>query len=228
MIELNHITAIILKDFKDVLKNVQILILFIVYPAVCFIMSQSVGTEMTFFVSVFATMHFVFTPIIVSSSMIAEEKAKNTLRILRMSGISSLEFFLSTAGFVLIFDCITGSFFMLMSGGNTISAGMFYSAGIVGSVISIMIGMCIGTFSKSPSATSGLAVPLGMIFSFLPMLSHFNKGLGNISKYLFGQQVAYLIGGKKWSAETIVVCLVNLIIVTGFYVFLYKRTKLDE
>ncbi len=204
------------------------LVLFIVYPAVAFIMTQSIGGEKLFFIGVFATMHFVFTPIVVAASMIAEEKEKNTLRVLRMSGISSLEFFLSTAVFVVVLDCLTGSSFLLMQGDGSINVGVFYSAAIFGSVISVLIGMCVGTYSKSPSATNGLAVPLGMIFSFLPMLSYFNKNLESISKYLFGQQIQYLIGGQKWTAEAVIICSINFIIVTGLYILLYRRAKTDE
>ncbi len=230
MIQINHMTAILAKNFKDITRNFEVLVMFIVYPVVGFVMSQSFGEKVTslFFIAVFATMHFIFTPIVVTSNAIAEEKSKNTLRVLRMSGISSLEFFLSTAVFVILLTCITGSSFIFMSDKSSMNIGLFYSAGIFGSVTSILIGMSIGTFSKSPSAANGLAVPLGLILSFLPMLSYFNEGLEGISKYLFGQQVSYLIGGQKWTTEAIIICLINLLIVTGFYVFLYKRTKLDE
>ncbi len=228
MIQINHMTAILAKNFKDITRNFEVLVLFIVYPVVSFVMSQSLGAEMTFFIAVFATMHFIFTPIVVTSNMIAEEKSKNTLRVLRMSGISSLGFFLSTAIFVILLTCITGSSFIFMSHESSMNIGLFYSAGLLGSVISILIGMSIGTFSKSPSAANGLAVPLGLIFSFLPMLSYFNKGLESISKFLFGQQVSYLISGQKWNTEAIIICLINLLIAAGFYVFLYKRSKLDE
>ncbi len=228
MIQINHMAAILVKDIKDVLRNIQVLILFIIYPVVALIMTQSIGEEKGFFIGVFATMHFVFTPIVVAASMIAEEKEKNTLRVLRMSGISSLEFFLSTAVFVVALDCLAASSFIFMSGDSSINTGLFYSAAIFGNVISVLIGMCVGTYSKSPSATNGLAVPLGMIFSFLPMLSYFNKNLESISKYLFGQQIQYLISGQKLTAETIIICSINFIIVTGIYILLYRKAKTDE
>lgn len=228
MIQINHMTALLAKNLKDVTRNFEVLVLFIVYPVVSFVMSQSLSAEMTFFIPVFATMHFIFTPIVVTSNMIAEEKSKNTLRVLRMSGISSLGFFLSNAIFVTLLTCITGSSFIFMAHDGNINVGLFYSAGITGIVISILIGMSIGSFSKSPSAANGMAVPLGLILSFLPMLSYFNKSMESISKFLFGQQVSYLIGGQKWDVESIIICLINLFIVTVFYVLLYRRTKLDE
>ena len=228
MIQINHISAIIEKDFRVTLRNMQILILFIIYPVVGFVMSQSAGIEKSFYISVFATMHFVFTPIVSTSAMISEEKDKNTLRVLRMSGITSAEFFLSTALFVLILDCLTGSSLLLLSGQNGPNPWLFYSAGILGGIISILVGLCIGTFSRSTSAASGLAVAVGMVLAFIPMLSFFNKGLEKFSKFLYGQQVKYLIEGKNWSAESIAVILINLGLIVSVYVLLYKRSKLDE
>jgi len=225
---INHITAILSKNVKDVMKNIQVLILFVVYPAVGFIMTQSINVEKGFFISVFATMHFVFTPIVVSAHMISEEKEKNTLRVLRMSGITSTEFFLSTAVFIIFLDCISGSTFIFMAGEGGIDPALYYSAAIMGSAVSIILGMCIGTFSKGSSAANGLAIPLGLFFSFLPMLSYFNKGLESVSKYLYGQQVGNMIYGQGWSAETGIICLGNLLLIMGLYVVLYRRTKTEE
>lgn len=228
MIQINHMTALLAKYLKDTAKNFEVLVLFIVYPVICFVMSQSMGAEMTFFVPVFATMHFVFTPIVVTSNAIAEEKSKNTLRVLRMSGISSLSFFLSNAIFVTLLTCITGSTFIFMSHDSNMNVGLFYSAAIIGIIISMLIGISVGSFSKSTGAANGLAVPLGLILSLLPMLSYFNEGIKSVSRFLFGQQVFYFISGQSWNKETIIVCLINLFIVSGLYIFLYSRTKLDE
>lgn len=160
-------TAIALKDMKDTLRNIQVLILFFVYPIIGFVMTQSISEQSVFFVSIFATMHVVFTPIVVTASMIAEEKEKNTLRVLRMSGITSAEFFASTALFVLMLDGITSLPFLVMGSKNEMNLGLFFSAVAVSGVISIVIGMCIGIYSKSASAANGLAVPVGMIFALL-------------------------------------------------------------
>jgi ABC-2 type transport system permease protein len=102
---------------------------------------------------------------------------------------------------------------------------LFFSAILISGLISIAIGMCIGIYSKSASAASGLAVPAGMIFSFIPMLSGFNDGLKRISKYLYGQQMSYLISGKSWDTEAIIICIVNFILIVTLYIVLFKKSK---
>lgn len=221
----NHMTAIVLKDMKDTLRNIQVLILFFVFPIIGFVMTQSINEQSVFFVSIFATMHIVFTPIVVTASMIAEEKERNTLRVLRMSGITSVEFFASTALFVLILDGISSLPFLLMGSKNEINIGLFFSAVVISGVISIVIGMCIGIYSKSASAANGLAVPVGMVFAFIPMLSGFNEALGRVSKYLYGQQMSFLILGKPWNTEAIVICIANFILIVTLYIVLFEKSK---
>ena len=224
-----HLNAIFIKNMKDTLRNFQVLILFLVFPVIGFVMTQSItDVEGSFFISIFAGMHYIFTPIVVTASLVSEEKEKNTLRVLRMSGISSFEFFLSTTIFVLIFDVLSGCTFIGMTNLDQIQTLRFLIAGIAGCLISILIGLCVGTYVKSSSAANGVAVPLGMIFSFLPMLSSFNKGLEKVTKYLYGQQVSYICGGKNFDISFIMVVSINFLIVFVIYCYLYYKSKLVE
>ena len=200
MIQVNHMTAIVLKDIKDTLKNIQVLILFFVFPIIGFVMTQSINGQSVFL--------FPYSQLCI-----------------RMSGITSAEFFASTALFILVLDGISSLPFLVMVSENEIRIGLFFSAVIVSGVISIVIGMCIGIYSKSASAANGLAVPVGMIFAFIPMLSGFNEALERVSKYLYGQQMSFLISGKPWSSETIVICIANFILIVTLYIVLFEKLK---
>ena len=226
---IGHLNAIITKDIKDTIRNFQVLILFLVFPVIGFVMTQSIkDASSAFFISIFATMHFVFTPIVVTASLISEEKEKNTLRVLRMSGISSIEFMISTTLFVLLLNIVTGCTFIGMTDMEQARVLQFIVAGIIGCLISIIIGICVGTFAKSSSAANGLAVPAGMMFSFLPMLSSFNEGLEKITKFLYGQQISYLIEGNQWSVEMLIVIICNFFIAFMVYCYLYNKSKQIE
>ncbi len=222
-----HLNAILIKNIKDTLKNFQVLILFLVFPIIGFVMTQSISdVDGKFFISIFAAMHFIFTPIVVTASLVSEEKDKNTLRVLRMSGISSFEFFFSTTVFVLLFNTISGSAFIAMTNMDSAQIARFYIAGIIGCMISILIGLCVGTYVKSSSAANGVAVPLGMVFAFLPMLSSFNEGLQKVTKFLYGQQVSYIFGGNNFDLSFIIVVCINFSLVFVIYCYLYYKTKL--
>ncbi len=231
MIRIQNIISLFTKQAKDVTKNIPVLVLFIIYPCISLIMIQAMQKEVdmgTLFLSIFATMHSVFTPIVTTASIISEEKEKNTLRVLIMSNVTLKEYFFSIGGFVLTATVITGSFFLFMleqTFGKSLLFLLFLS---IGSVISIILGMCIGLYSKNTSAANGLAVPFGMLFAFMPMLSSFNKSIEMVSKFTYGQQISYLLEGEKATPLGIIILLINVVVFSLLAALLYRRSLSEE
>lgn len=231
MIRTQNVTALFIKQFKDTLKNIPVLILFIVYPCIAFVMTQAMpdqaGTR-ELFVSVFATMHCVFTPIVATAGIIAEEKEKNTLRVLIMSNVTLREYFISIGGFILIADFTTGFAFLFLSGYSIAGIIQFLLSLASGALISIVVGICIGLYARNTGAANGLAVPCGMVFAFMPMLSFFNKSIETVSRYTYGQQVGYLLSGKSPTLLGIAVLIVNAAIFVFLAAKLYQRSLSEE
>lgn len=226
-----NITALFQKQLKDMLKNMPILVLFVIYPIVATVMTNAMSDQpeaVTMFLSVFATMHCVFTPIVATSSIIAEEKEKNTLRVLIMSNVTIQEYLLSIGGFVLIATLFTGCSFLFIHP-QTLPASLLFLASVaIGGLISLALGMFIGLLSKNAAAANGLAVPFGMIFAFLPMLANFNKGIEAVSRFTYGQQISYLIAGKSFTTFGIVILFINFIVLITVSTRLYKKSIADN
>ncbi len=222
-----NVSALFQKQLKDVFKNLPVLVLFIVYPIIALVMTQAMKEQEgmgTFFISIFATMHCVFTPIVATSSIIAEEKETNTLRALIMSNVNLREYLFSIGGFVLLSTLLSGSFFLFM-GEHTVEAIVRFIIGLsIGCIISIIFGVCIGLFSKNASAANGLAVPFGMIFAFLPMLSNFNEGIEAVAKFTYGQQVSYLFGGETLKIFSVIILFVNFLLLLLVSAIWFKRS----
>lgn len=228
---IQNIAALFIKQSKDVLKNLPVLVLFIVYPVVALVMTLAMKEQAgmdTFFVTLFATMHCAFTPVVATSSIIAEEKENNTLRVLIMSNVTLKEYLVSIGGFILISDLLSASTFLFMSNRTLASILSFLLSMCIGSLISIVLGSCIGLYTHNAAAANGLAVPFGLLFSFLPMLSSFNEGIERISRFTYGQQVSYLISGKSINAFGVVVILINLITLLALSTFLFKKSLFEE
>lgn len=226
-----NITALFHKQTKDTLKNMPVLILFFVYPVVAAVMTQAMKNQAdmgTFFISIFATMHCIFSPLVSTASIIAEEKEKNTLRVLIMSSVNLREYLLSIGGFVLMATLFTGSLFAVMSGKPVGKALLFLLFMGLGSLISIVLGSCIGLFSKNAAAANGMAVPFGMVFAFLPMLAYFNKGIEAVSKFTFGQQINYLLAGKEITLFGIIVLCINFAALITVSAVLFKKSLSEE
>lgn len=231
MIRIQNVTALIIKQLKDTLKNPPILMLFFVFPCISLVMGQAMKAEagvQEIFLSIFATMHCVFTPIATSATMIAEEKETNTLRVLILSNVSLREYILSLGSFILAADLITACAFLIQTGGGAADILQFLLSSALGCLISIVVGVCAGLYAKNAGAATGLAVPLGMVFSFLPMMAHFNSGLMTFSQFIFGQQVSFLLSGKAITFQGAIVLLVNIAVFAVLSTFLYRKTLKEE
>jgi ABC-2 type transport system permease protein len=226
-----NITALFQKQVKDVFKNMPVLILFIVYPVVAVIMTTAMKDQPdtgTLFISIFATMHCVFTPIVSTVSIISEEKEKNTLRVLIMSNVTLKEYLLSIGGFVFAATLLTGSSFIFISDHPAENALSFLLSMGIGTLISIVLGNCIGLFSKNAAAANGMAVPFGLIFAFLPMLASFNKQIEAVSRFTYGQQISYLLAGKELSLFGIITLCINFAVLLVISAVLFKRSLSEE
>lgn len=228
---IHNITALFYKQSKDSFKNLPVLVLFFIYPIVALILIQAMkdqpGTG-SLFISIFAIMHSVFTPIVAASSFIAEEREKNTLRVLIMSNVTLKEYLFSIGGFVFIANMLTGSSFILFGNLSAQKSLPFLLAMGAGSLLSIVLGCCIGLFSKNAAAANGLAVPIGMLFAFLPMLANFNKGIEAAAKFTYGQQLSYLMAGNEINLFGIIVIAVNLIVLIVISAILFKKSLSEE
>lgn len=228
---IQNISALFYKQSKDCAKNLPVLMLFFIYPIVALILIQAMKDQdgiSGLFVSIFATMHIVFTPIVASSSFIAEEREKNTLRVLIMSNVTLKEYLLSVGGFILIANLLTGCSFILFGKLQADNIPSFILAMATGSLISIILGSCIGLFSKNAAAANGLAVPVGILFAFLPMLSNFNKSIEMAARFTYGQQLSMLMAGKKIGFFGLAVITLNFAALLAISVILYKRSLTEE
>lgn len=226
-----NVTALFHKQVKDVFKNLPVLVLFIVYPLIAIVMTQALKEQTgmgSFFVSIFATMHCIFTPLVATASILTEEKEKNTLRVLIMSNVTLREYLLSVGGFILISTVLTSSIFLFLIELTSEKALLFLLAIVIGCLISIILGVCIGLFSKNAAAANGLAVPFGMVFAFIPMLANFNSGIEAVSKFTFGQQISYILGGESIGTFGIVVLSANFIVLLIISALRFKRSISEE
>ena len=93
----HHIKAILWKQIKDTMKNKTILIQFVMFPVMTIIMEHTIklqGMPEHFFANLFAVMYIGMAPLTSIAAVIAEEKEKNTLRVLQMSNVKGTEYLL--------------------------------------------------------------------------------------------------------------------------------------
>ena len=228
----NTIKAIIKKELRDTLHNRSVLIQFILFPIITLIMVSVVPMEGNlqpeYFATVFGTMLATFVPISSASGIIAEEKENNTLRVLVMSSVKPLEYLLSVGIYILFFTSLgiaSIAFIGGLSGWNLI---YFISVLMIGTTCSLLLGCSIGMSAKSQANATGIMLPFAALLSVVPTLAMYNETIGEVSSFLYSQQVNalltnYSISNFTWNA--IIIILLNIIVLVTVFVFSYKNGK---
>lgn len=226
------IKAIIIKQFKDILKNKSIIVQFVMFPVMSIILTTSVSVSDIpgqYFVILFASMYVGMAPIIVLSNIIGEEKENGSLRMLLMSNVKPLEYVLGISFSVMII-CILGLFVMAIAGGYLGFELMnFVIVGSIGMIISVLLGSVIGLVSKNQMMANSLSVPAMLICSFVPMLSMFNQHIKDFGQFLYTQQINQLfsmIPINEFPIKAMVIIFGNLIVLLIIYIRIFSKRKL--
>lgn len=229
---MKKVVAIFRKQLKDTLKNKEVLIQFIMFPVIATIMQNSIRIEdmpRNYFVILFATMYIGMSPLTSTASILAEEKEKNTLRVLLMSNVKASEYLLGVGSYIFLI-CMLGSvIFAVVGQYRGIEFVLFLSIMALGILISILIGAGIGTLSKNQMSATSVTVIVMLIFSFLPMIAMFNEGVAKVSRFTFSQKLNDLmneIGTLSIHVDTIGILLLNMIVALLIFVLGYRRCKL--
>ncbi len=226
---MNHVKAILWKQIQDTLKNKTILIQFVMFPVMTVIMENAMEMEHMpehFFANLFAIMYVGMAPLTSIAAIIAEEKEKNTLRVLQMSNVKGGEYLLGNLIYIFVM-CMTGSLVIGLAGGyKGKTLLIFWGIMAVGHLISAVLGAAIGVISKNQMSATSITVPVMMVFSFLPMLSMFNETIAKVAKVVYSQQLHLLLQNiekPELTGQCICVLVVNVTVILVVFVVAYQK-----
>ena len=154
------------KQIKDTFKNKEILIQFVMFPVLALIMEELIhveGLPRNYFVNMFSSMFVGMAPLVSIAAVISEEKEKNTLRVLMMSGVKPAEYLLGIGSYIWL-ACMAGAFIMGMTGkykGREFAVFLMVMG--VGILASMLIGAAIGTLSRNQMMATSLMVPVMLV-----------------------------------------------------------------
>lgn len=229
---MNNIIAILKKQLKDTLKNKTILIQFVMFPILTLVMNHAItidGMPENFFVNLFATMYAGMAPLTSMAAIIAEEKEKNTLRVLMMSNVRPHEYLLGIGSYVWL-ACVIGAFVICAAGSYKLWEKVtFMGIMAIGILVSLLIGAVIGVWSQTQMMATSISIPVMMIFSFVPMLSLFNTTIAKIAKFTYTEQISLMIGqvnNLQLEAGNVCIVIVNMLITAILFTAAYKKCGL--
>ena len=231
---MKNIGIIFRKTMKDTGKNIALLIQFIMFPLMAVIMENAIQMEDLpehFFVGMFAVMHIGMAPLNVTTAIIAEEKEKNTLRVLLFGGVRPVEYLIGIGGYVFS-ACMVGSvIFAILNGYRGTEFVQFLLIMAAGILVSMLLGAVIGIQSKSQLTATTIMTPVMMVFAFLPMLSMFNDTIAKIADIVYSQQIQLLLNSLSSrttpEAKSLIVIAVSFVIAAVMFICAYRRSGLN-
>ena len=224
------IKAIFIKQAKDLLKNPAVLVMFIVFPAVAFVMTKLVVMEelppnmfVTMKASIFAGMGLINS----ASAVIAEEIEQKSLRFMMIAGVKPYQYLLGTIGFYLLAGTTTSVIFALIGNFTGTEAMKFLAIMVAGTAASILLGAAIGMLSKNQQTATALGMPVAMIVGFIPMIATFNETIEKIANILYTQQINVIVNDFSLSLfKPLLVIVLNIAVFTVLFVLAYKKKGL--
>lgn len=230
---MKNIFAIFIRQLKDTVKNKTVLIQFLMFPMMTLIMENTIKLDdmpQNFFAELYSVMYVGMAPLTAVSAIIAEEKEKNTLRVLLMADVKPHEYMLGVGSYVWIL-CMAGAAVIGLCADYSPSAMAGYMLVMaVGFIVSILIGATVGLLSPGQMAATSVSVPLMTVFSFLPMIAMFNSTIEKIAKFCYTYQIKIFLSspdGDIMSCTGIIVLACTFAAAVLAFIIAYKRNGLE-
>ncbi len=215
--------ALAFKQLMDFLRNKRTLLIFFVFP-IAYIIAKMLSSDMfSSDGSIFVLMHCILAPTLVMATLVAEEKEKGTLKLLLMSGVNSIEYFIGVT-YVLFGFILTGILLFDMSGATKNFDDFFaYIFIFVVSIICMQIGAIIGKVAKNQTNVAPIAVPVVLALFFLPNIQLIKPNIDFFSKYLFTGILFKIKNTCEYTIYDVVWMAINFLIV--FLLFIKSFNK---
>ncbi len=223
------IVTIFKKQLKDTLKNKIVLIQFVMFPALTLVMNNAIkieGMPENFFVNLYAVMYIGMAPLTSMAAVIAEEKEKNTLRVLLMSNVKPHEYLLGIGSYIWS-ACMVGAAVICAAGSYRLQERIiFMGIMAIGILASLLAGAAIGVWSRTQMMATSITVLVMMIFSFVPMLSMFNTTIAKMGKFIYSGQISIMlnrISASPLEMENIGIVVANMFLLVILFTSAYKK-----
>ena len=228
---INNILVIIKKQLIDTFKNKTVLIQFIMFPLLTILMEKTIKIDDMpehFFTNLFSVMYIGMAPLTSVASIIAEEKERNTLRVLIMANVKPVQYLLGVCIYVWAI-CMLGAG-LIATGLDRSDIPFYMLIMAIGFALSALIGACIGLYAKNQMAATSAVMPVMIIFAFLPMLSMFNDNIKKVARFFYTEQLKRLLDEMTFDGmktSTVIILAFNAVLMILLFLGLFKKKGLE-
>ncbi|SDL65834.1 ABC transporter permease [Halarsenatibacter silvermanii] len=169
---LRIIAAILLKEFQDIKKNKNLLVMYFLPVLLTIIFTYFVPDMPSgFALNIGLLFLVVMMGMYVPSMLIAEEKEKKTLEVLLFSPAGAEEVLIGKGLLTYISILIVTLLLVLIVGLEGRSLIIIFLSTALISIFSIMVGMMVGLLSPDQRSTGTIGLPVYMLLLLVPQLA---------------------------------------------------------
>ena len=186
-LRMHTLAVLIKKDFRLMFTNKNMLIM-ILLPIGFAVLYQTIfgdvkeaGMPRNFVLTLCELLNLSAIPLTGLAMIVAEEKEKNTLRVLMLSDVSALEYIFSKIISVLVLMELITIVIFFITATQLSYLPMFLLVTTVTSISMLLFGSVVGLLSKDQMSTSTLSTPLMILFLIPPMFQNMNEVIDKIA-----------------------------------------------
>ncbi|MDO5601313.1 MAG: ABC transporter permease [Oscillospiraceae bacterium] len=185
---MRHFGTLFRKDLKDYLQNKNSLLMMLLplFFALLYSVIFSDGPEAMppmYLLSMTVSMSLCLLPTATLSMSIAEEREKNTLRTLVLSGVTAVEFLLSKALACLVMLTVVDTLIFAVVGAPWGFFPAFLLVTTLAGLCLEFLGGVIGLVSRDQMSTGTISAPLMLLLMIPSMLANVNAVLAAIARF---------------------------------------------
>ena len=240
-LSLRRIKALTKKEFKSFTKNTNVLLMCMLPILFSIIYSYIYGSDHVngmpklMVMLLCLNMNLIMCSSFTIAMLIAEEKEKNTLRTLLLSGVSALEFLFGKVVLTLILSTITNIIIFFISGMEVKYLAWFLLISTLVIISMIIIGALIGMFSKNQMSTSVIGMPIMLILLLIPMMADFNENIRKIAVFTPNYNMTLIFNkifyGLNLSSQEIlpfVTIFIWIVVTSVVFIVAYNKVGIDN
>lgn len=231
---MKRVSALFIKEMQDLRRNTSILSMLLVPPLMTFLWSGLLKLPANQSFTIGTMFAVVMAGVYSPAMMFAEEKEKNTLRVLMLSPATPGEILVSKGLVTLLMIILVTLLLIPISGVTVLNYSLFAVVLVLGSVFVISLGFLIGLFSPNQMSTGYIGMPIYLILLLVPMLGQQSPALAKLAKFVpsnfIGDGVFKAVQGQSLAAgraECLALALASAITLTVF-IAAYRHKELSE
>lgn len=242
MFSFKRYRALVIKELKDMKNKKNAIFLYLLSVLLCIVykkimLGKEDGMAPWQLLIMCVSMGLVMGTAYVSSMLIAEEKEKNTLRTLLLSGLKPIEFFLGKGTITLLLTTLSNIFMFLYLGIDFSAFPIYFLLTTIIAILLNFFGAVVGMLSPNQMATGVIALPLLAIFLFIPVFAEMDQSFEKVAEFIPVYSMNKILAGvfkgqgvfnlTQHSYELLVIACWMLIGLLAF-IGVYKKVGLEK